>query len=157
MASLVSEEKDCPSILQISAGAKQIIEKSVQDECWQHVEVTLQSGDNKVNSSAGESCSLCRTPADEMEGFALQLEDLLRGTKHKVNFEPSEPSFELNFERSRRAGIKVEAWIDAGNAKTGFYTWDAAGIRFFTTEEHLAKFINELRREFELGAILSVG
>ncbi len=155
MASLVSEEKDCPSILQITAGAKQIIEKSVQDECWQHVEVTLQSGDNKVNSSAGESCSLCRTPADEMESFALQLEDLLRGTKHKVNFEPSEPSFEINFERSRRAGIKVEAWIDAGNAKTGFYTWDAAGIRFFTTDEHLANFINDLRREFELGTIVS--
>ncbi len=156
MASLHSEEKDCPSILHISAGAKHIVERSVQDECWQQIKVNLESGDNKVNSSSGEACSLCRTPTDEMETLTLQLEELLRGAKHKINFEPSEPSFELNFERSRRAGIKVEAWIDAGNAKTGFYTWDAAGIRFFTTDEDLANFINEIRREFELGAIVNV-
>ncbi|MBX9686388.1 MAG: hypothetical protein K2X27_06770 [Candidatus Obscuribacterales bacterium] len=148
MATLLSEEKDCPSRLEFKAGEKQIVERPVQDECWQHISILLQSGDHSLSSLNGESCSICRSPADELESFAVQLENLLRGQKQKVNFEPSEPSFELNFERSRRSGIKVECWIDAGNAKTGFYTWDAAGIRFFTTDENLAEFINELRREF---------
>lgn len=101
-----------------------------------------------MSSAPGENCSICRTPSDEIENFALQLEGLLRGQRQKVIFEPNEPSFELSFERSRRAGIKVEAWIDAGNAKTGFYTWDAAGVRFFTTDENLAEFINQMRQEF---------
>jgi len=148
MAVLLSEEKGCPSALEIIAGTKQVIEKSVQDEYWQRLSLVLSSGDNKITSLEGESCSICRQPADEFETFVLQLEALLRGEKAKVNFEPSEPSFEINLERSRRAGIKVEAWIDAGNAKTGFYTWDAAGVRFFTTEDNLAEFINSLRREF---------
>lgn len=148
MAVLHSEEKDCPSRIELSALERQIIEKPVQDECWQRLILSLHSGDNQINSTPGENCSVCRTPSDELENFALQLESLLSGQKQKVIFEPNEPSFELNFERSRRSGIKVEAWIDAGNAKTGFYTWDAAGIRFFTTDENLADFINELRREF---------
>lgn len=148
MAILRSEEKECPSTLEFLPGEKQTIEKPVQDECWQHIKIVLKSGDNVINSTIGEACSVCRTPTDEIESFALQLENLLRGQKQKVGFEPNEPSFEINFERSRRAGIKVEAWIDAGNAKTGFYTWDAAGVRFFTTEENLAEFINEIRKEF---------
>lgn len=148
MAVLKSEERDCPSQIELKALERQIVEKPVQDECWQRLLLSLQSGDNQINSTPGENCSICRTPTDELENFALQLESLLNGQKQKIIFEPSEPSFELNFERSRRAGIKVEAWIDAGNAKTGFYTWDAAGIRFFTTDENLAEFINELRQEF---------
>jgi hypothetical protein len=148
MAQLLSEEKDCPTMLEFCAGEKQIVEKSVQDECWQRLTLILHSGDNKISSTPGENCSICRNPTDELENFAVQLESLLRGQKAKVNFEPNEPSFEINFERSRRSGIKVEAWIDAGNAKTGFYTWDAAGVRFFTTDDNLAEFINALRREF---------
>lgn len=148
MATLLSEEKDCPSSLQFLAGEKHTVERPVQDECWQRLKLIFQSGDNKICSPDTESCSICRAPADELEIFAGHLEALLSGRKQKVSFEPSEPSFELNFERSRRAGIKVEAWIDAGNARTGFYTWDAAGIRFFTTDENLAEFINQIRREF---------
>lgn len=148
MAQLYSEEKDCPSHLEFKAGDKHIVERSVQDECWQKLTLLLASGDNHVSSVAGDNCSICRSPADEIENFALQLEGLLKGQKQKVIFEPNEPSFELSFERTRREGIKVEAWIDAGNAKTGFYTWDAAGVRFFTTDENLAEFINQLRQEF---------
>ncbi len=148
MAILQSEEKDCPSSLEFRAGEKQLVERPVQDECWQRLTLCLKSGDNQMTSNPGENCSVCRTPSDELESFASQLEGLLKGQKQKVIFEPNEPSFELCFERSRRAGIKVEAWIDAGNAKTGFYTWDAAGVRFFTTDENLAEFINEIRREF---------
>ena len=148
MAILLSEEKDCPSRLEFNPGEKQIVEKPVQDECWQRLTLALQSGDNKMSVAPGENCSICRTPADELENFAIQLEGLLKGQRQKVIFEPNEPSFELSFERSRRSGIKVEAWIDAGNAKTGFYTWDAAGVRFFTTDENLAEFINQMRQEF---------
>ena len=148
MAVLQSEEKDRPSSLEFSAGEKQLIERPVQDECWQQLSLVLASGDYRLSSTEGENCAICRSPADELENLAGGLEALLRGQKTKVNFEPSEPSFEINFERSRRSGIKVDAWIDAGNARTGFYTWDAAGIRFFTTDENLAEFINALRREF---------
>lgn len=148
MATLHSEEKDCPSQLEFSPGEKLVVEASVQDECWQRLTLTLSSGDHSMSSATGDNCSVCRTPTDEIENFALQLESLLKGQKQKVFFEPNEPSFELSFERSRRSGIKVEAWIDAGNAKTGFYTWDAAGVRFFTTDESLAEFINQMRQEF---------
>lgn len=148
MAVLLSEEKDCPSKLEFRAGEKQVVEKPSQDECWQRLTLQLASGDNKMSVAPGENCSICRTPSDELENFAQQLESLLNGQRQKVIFEPNEPSFELCFERSRRAGIKVEAWIDAGNAKTGFYTWDAAGVRFFTTDENLADFINQMRQEF---------
>lgn len=148
MAILLSEEQGCPSRLEIRPGDKQLVETSMQDECWQRLALTLQSGDHQFKSLEGDSCSICRTPTDELENFAVQLENLLKGQKQKVVFEPSEPSFELSFERSRRSGIKVEAWIDAGNAKTGFYTWDAAGVRFFTTDENLAEFINQMRKEF---------
>lgn len=148
MATLQSEETDCPSMLVFHAGEKQVIEKPVQDECWQQLQVVLASGDNKISSAPGQNCSICRTPTDELETFAGLLEAILRGQKSKITFEPNEPSFEISVERSRRAGIKVEAWIDAGNARTGFYTWDAAGVRFFTSDENLAEFINALRREF---------
>jgi hypothetical protein len=148
MASLQSEEKACPSKLEFNAGEKQIVEKPVQDECWQQMTLTLTSGDNKATTAPGQNCSICRLPTDELENFVVLLEALLRGLKTKVTFEPNEPSFEITFERSRREGIKVEAWIDAGNSRTGFYTWDAAGIRFFTSDENLAEFINALRREF---------
>ncbi|MBX9572413.1 MAG: hypothetical protein K2X77_26190 [Candidatus Obscuribacterales bacterium] len=147
MATLLSEEESCPSSLQLLPGAKQVIEK-VQEECWQEIILHLASGAHKVNSVGGNNCTICRLPADEIEQFAQQLEAILRGQKQRVFFEPNEPSFEINIERSRRQGIKVEAWIDAGNASTGIYTWDAAGIRFFTTDEKLANFINDLRTEF---------
>lgn len=148
MAQLLSEEKECPSHLEVKAGDRFVVERPVQDESWQKLTLHLRSGDNHVSSIGGDNCSICRTPTDEVENFALQLEGLLKGQKQKVIFEPNEPSFELTLERTRREGIKVEAWIDAGNAKTGFYTWDAAGIRFFTTDENLAEFINQLRQEF---------
>lgn len=147
MATLHSEEESCPSSMQLLPGAKQVIEK-VQEECWQEIVLHLSSGEHKIHSVGGNDCTICRAPADEIEQFAQQLEALLRGQKQRVFFEPNEPSFEINIERSRRQGIKVEAWIDAGNASTGIYTWDAAGIRFFTTDEKLANFVNDLRTEF---------
>lgn len=148
MAILKSEEESCPSHLELKAGTKQIVEKPVQDECWQEIILQLESGSHKILSASNNNCTICRVPNDEIEQFASQLEALLRGQRQRVFFEPNEPSFEMNFERSRRQGIKVEAWIDAGNASTGIYTWDAAGIRFFTTDEHLAEFINQVRQEF---------
>ena len=148
MAILKSEEDACPSGLELIAGNKQIVEKPVQEECWQEITLRLSSGDHRIKSAAGNDCTICRSPNDELEQFLGQLEALLREQRQRVFFEPNEPSFEINFERSRRQGIKVEAWIDAGNASTGIYTWDAAGIRFFTTDDHLANFINEVRTEF---------
>lgn len=145
MAVLYSEEIDCPSSLELRFLEKHKIELPGQDECWQRLILVLHSGEHEIVSMPGENVSICRTPGDELATLIEQLDLLLAGRKEKFSFEPKEPSFELNFERSRRSGIKVEAWIDSGNAKTGFYTWDAAGIRFFTTDEKLADFVNELK------------
>lgn len=150
MARLDSEEKERPSSINLIPLELFKVESGMQDEIWQKLKLELRSGDSLIQSENSDNCSLCRNPADELESLCCQLDELLQGKKQRVVFEPSEPSFELSMERSRREGIKVEAWIDSGNAKTGFYTWDAAGVRFFTTDEHLAEFINELRRDFLL-------
>lgn len=148
MATLHSEEKESSSSFSLNALELFKVERAMQEEMWQRLSLELKSGSSQICSESGDNCSTCRAPHDEVEGLAKLMEELLSGKKQKFVFEPSEPSFEISMERSRRAGIKVEVWIDAGNAKTGFYTWDAAGVRFFTTDEHLAEFINQIRIEF---------
>ena len=39
---------------------------------------------------------------------------------------------------------------DSGNAQSGFYRWDAWGIRFYTGAEALAGFIAQLKDELAL-------
>ena len=41
-------------------------------------------------------------------------------------------------------GLRVAVWIDAGNQTSPHYTWDAAGVRFFTTEARLQAFLADL-------------
>lgn len=150
MAKLISEEINCSSTLEILPGTSSQINGKEETEIWQNVKVILTSGENRVTSLNSDNCSLCRTPKDEIKHLGELLEGLLAGKSSGFSFEPNEPSFELNFGRSHHESIKVEAWIDSGNAATGFYTWDACGIRFFTTEEALKQFLLQLKAEFNL-------
>jgi hypothetical protein len=158
MAELRSEEQNCPSYLRITAGAKRNVntrepahEPHSADEkaqVWQSVALCLISGGRQVQTLDNEDCLVCRAPTDEIVELVANLRRLLEGQREQVFFEPSEPSFELSLVRTRRGGIKVEAWLDAGNGTTAIYTWDACGVRFYTTDEYLSQFADQLEKEF---------
>ncbi len=111
------------------------------------------SEDSKLAAAIGniqtvaDAYLVCRSPQDEMAALVKLLEGLLEGTRNKVLFEPAEPSFEFAIEGSG-GGLKVHIFVDAGNVETGIFRWDALGIRFFTNNEKLASFIQELKAEF---------
>lgn len=151
MAELVSEDQDCPSKLTMNAGEMKILsDEHAHEQQWQNLALLLTSGTRSVKTSAAEEVMLCRAPTDELNTLVFGLDELLRKKRAEVLFEPSEPSFELSFIRTQRGGIKVEAWLDAGNGETGIYTWDACGIRFYTNDANIRSFIDELSNEFGL-------
>ncbi len=150
MARLMSEDADCPSMLTISITSERMLpDLGSQKQRWQNLNLSLTSGKRAVSTVEDEDTAVCRTPTDEMKSLVTELTALADEAKELVLFEPSEPSFELTFARTNRGGIRVEAWLDAGNGTTGIYTWDACGIRFITTIEKLRAFIEELRSEFK--------
>jgi hypothetical protein len=142
----MSEEVDTPSKLMLSPGPK----KRIEDQDWQQVTIDLISGRRDIHTLENEDVLVCRQPTDEIVQLVEGLAKLVGKKQDQVIFEPSEPSFELSFSRTRRGGIKVEAWLDAGNGISGICTWDAAGIRFYTNEENLSKFVCELAADFEV-------
>ena len=148
MAKLCSDNQDCPSFLELSAAKYE--ERQGHHERWQHVGLSLQSGTKSVSTLNTDTCLLCRTPVDEMTKLIENLAKLAAGSSSLVFFEPNEPSFELRFERAHGNAIKVEAWLDASNASTGIYAWDACGIRFYTNNEQLLSFVEALRQEFTI-------
>ena len=153
MAKLFSEESNCPSCLEILfAENRKLPSYDTGTQDWQLLKIELSSGSRMVSTAENEDTLICRSPSDEMAMLVSQLKELLdhEHKREEVRFEPSEPSFELTFSRTRANGIKVEAWIDAGNGTTGIYTWDAAGIRFLTTEQKVTAFIHALEEEFKL-------
>jgi hypothetical protein len=148
MAILGSEEKETASYLELKGGSTKELPAGNEKQIWQHVELALKSGQRTASTLSGEDSLLCRTPTDELQMLIDFLAELTAGKRDTVFFEPSEPSFEMSFTRMHKGGIKVEAWLDAGNGSTGFYTWDAFGIRFYTNDELLVSFIEEARKEF---------
>jgi hypothetical protein len=148
MAQLKSEDPDTESCFELAEDGAKCEEKQ---QVWQAVVVSLVSGRRRVstaNAAHGNECLLCRVPQDEMAKLLYLLNEMRHFRLDKFSFEPAEPFFELNLERSPDHGLKVEAWLDAGNAETGIYTWDAVGVRFHTTEDKLASFISDLEQEF---------
>ena len=119
-------------------------------QAWQRFSISLLSGSFSLSLGAdsGDACLLCRQPDDEVKGLCDSLSELLLPSAEHTLFEPAEPSFELALTKRGKLGLKVEIWLDAGNAKTGIYRWDAAGIRFFTHEEQLSEFIKQLKQDF---------
>lgn len=154
MATLHSEDENWPSFVEIQPGtfrkADHVGKAAPTDgQDWQNVELNLVSGKRQVRTLENEDTILCRKPEDEVGNLVTALLALANGERERLLFEPSEPSFELSFERTRRGGIKVEAWLDAGNGLTAIYTWDACGVRFFTTDEKLREFASQLNVEFQ--------
>lgn len=176
MAILKSEESQCPTSLELRfvqerAGAAAVEAGALaaqsgagtvmplagtakvpgaDNQTWAYVALALVSGGNRLATVDGADYVLCRRPTDEVAKLADLLDQLVSKKHNRILFEPSEPSFEIVLERTARGGIKVEAWLDAGNATTAIYTWDAAGIRFYTTEVHVVSFTRELRSEFQI-------
>ncbi|CAN5422908.1 hypothetical protein BH10CYA1_BH10CYA1_02820 [soil metagenome] len=151
MAILYSEDQDYKTSLRITTGDAKLI----QNQMWQRYSVHLRSGDHEINlggKSSGalesDNCLFCRKPKDEVQDLIDKLKQVVDFDREKLLFEPAEPSFELSITRSGVTGIKVEVWLDPGNAKTGIYRWDGVGIRFYTLQEHLISFLKELEDEF---------
>jgi hypothetical protein len=150
MAILTSEDEESVSKLVLAAK-----EKEMQgDQLWQHFSIAGESTPFVIalgaqgDGASPDDCLFCRTPHDEVGKLVQLLQDLTEGKRDEVLFEPSEPSFELKIARFRDAGFRVEVWLNAGNAKTGFYRWDAAGVRFFTVKDRLNAFLRALKEEF---------
>jgi hypothetical protein len=148
MAKLVSEDLEIITFLEMVGGGQKV---KYKQETWEAVGINLQSGPHLLSNVKPEllaECLLCRSPKDEIATLRAMLEDLLAKRTDKVLFEPQEPFFELTIERSGQHGLKVETWMDGGNAQTGTYTWDAAGIRFHTTDGNLEQFVRQVKAEF---------
>ncbi len=150
MAILRSEDSERPSTLEITKGALE----SIGGQSWQRFQLKACCGDYKLElgseSSSGLAvdCLFCREPQDEVLKLAEKIEQIVNQTKDRLLFEPAEPSFELSVVRASASGLKVEIWLDSGEAASGIYRWDAAGIRFHTLQEHLELFLKELKQEF---------
>jgi hypothetical protein len=148
VAKLSAEDLEIISSFEICKGGERI---DYDLETWQPVAVNLVSGSRLLTNNGPDllkECLLCRSPKDEIAGLILQLRGLVQEKTNRVLFEPSEPFFELLVERSTTHGLSVEAWLDAGNAETGIYTWDAAGIRFHTNAANLERFVRAIEAEF---------
>lgn len=147
MATLRSEDTETTSSLEIRPRQNDSF-RLQEEQLWQRIEIVLTSGSRKLDTSGLENVQLCRQPHDELRVLIDFLADLVSRKRREVVFEPADPSFELNFQTTHGDLIKVECWLDAGNGTTGFYTFDACGIRFCTTQDQLAAFVKELETEF---------
>jgi hypothetical protein len=147
MALLVSEDEELVSSLTITLGTI----KSIEGQNWQEIHLKLTSGLNQIDLGKERAeCLLCRQPKDELQTFITALEQVSTGKKESLLFEPSEPCFEFSIIALNNAQeYKIECWLDAGNATTGIYRWDAMGIRFHTVKRHLDSFINQLKKELQ--------
>jgi hypothetical protein len=147
MAKLISQDVETKSALEIVALPQRAPDGK---EIWQQVEVRLLSGENVLTTATfalQDNCVLCRVPRDEIAQLLDLLNEVMRLQIETFNFEPLEPFFELTVEQMGERGFKIEAWLDAGDAQTGIYTWDALGIRFHTSKDHLSSFICDLQAE----------
>lgn len=130
------------------------------DENWQSFELLFLVGEEKRTFKSIDKEELTHTgvmgkvgkfalalkPLNEINALIKMIEDFLANEKlSKINFEPADPSFEFILERAKLGQFKAYIWVDAGNTKQLEYTWDAQGLRFFTTKEHIESFISELK------------
>lgn len=151
MAALNSEDQEYKTTLSIMPGSAKLI----QNQMWQRYSIQLRTGSHEIKLGGpdaekleSDSLLFCRKPKDEVQDLIDKLKQIVDFDRDKLLFEPSEPCFELSIARSGVTGIKVEVWLDPGNAKTGIYRWDGVGIRFYSLQEHLIAFLKELEDEF---------
>jgi hypothetical protein len=147
MAILHSEDQEVPSWLEMAPS--DFVEMD-GGQTWQKLLLNLRSGRRELSLTAAdrEASLVCREPDDEMLHLISMFDELVQGKRDKVLFEPAEPFFELDVSITRQGSFTIQTWIDSGDASTGFYRWDAVGVRFFTTPEHMKNFAAEMRKEF---------
>ena len=153
MATLLSEDDEVKTSIDLI-----LLKEKLENKpgiSWISYKILLKSGDKSLlfeklenNKGAGDYV-LALTPVNEIEKLILGINTFLKSTNSKTfSFEPLEPSFELNIERSHE-GYSINFWIDSGNVDSMHYTWDGFGIRLFTTEKKISKFVNDLQKEIE--------
>ena len=151
MARLCSEDEQIKSSIELLLlkEKKQIKNQDI----WVPYNLIIESGNKKViykkeddNYNNGDFV-FSLVPSNEIEKLVNEISNfLIQEEGSSYSFEPLEPSFELEVEKSHK-GYSVYIWVDAGNVASEHYTWDGLGIRFFTTEEKIHCFIEELKRE----------
>ena len=153
MAKLISEDEEIKSSLELIF-LKDKIENKVAIS-WIPYKIVLVSGEKKLtyeldqkNKGAGDYV-LALKPINEIENLINGIKNFLKNKESKMfSFEPNETSFELIIERSHK-GYSATCWADAGNVISDHYTWDGFGVRFFTTEEKINSFVEQLNKEKE--------
>ena len=170
MAKLRSEDQDLETSFEINF-------KGVSNDTWLDYEIAFNFGEErkvfsteastidalpKIESidtiddkQAGELAGkfvFSIAPQNRAELMVDLMENFLEGSQKELIFEPADPSFELIIRRSHGDGFQVYLWVDCGNTKQLRYTWDARGIRLFTTKNSLSNFVKELKQE--LAALL---
>ncbi|MCW5823816.1 MAG: hypothetical protein KIT34_13505 [Cyanobacteria bacterium TGS_CYA1] len=146
MAKLLSEDEDFISYLALNKTGHE----TRNDQLWQGYALEICNGpiSLKYGGAKDDGYLFCRQPKDEIKTFCENLEMFVKQGMRSMQFEPSEPSFELILERVETFGVKVHIFVDDGNASSAIARWDAFGLRFFTTDANLEGFINELKKEF---------
>ncbi len=153
MAKLISEDEEIKSSLELIFLKDKIKNKVAIS--WIPYKIILISGEKNLiyeleskNKGAGDYV-LALKPINEIENLINGINNFLKNKESKMfSFEPNETSFELILERSHK-GYSVVCWVDAGNVISNHYSWDGFGVRFFTTEENLLSFVEELSKEKE--------
>lgn len=160
MATLVSEDEEYISSFTLSPCSETLKLNGIEldNQRIQYFNWQIKHGKRSIKSSASleevkqdpriDGYILFRSPVDEVKQLVESLSLLVDNRKDSVMFEPSEPSFDLTITRQDQYGLKVQIFIDEGNVESGISRWDALGIRFFTQEDKLALFINELKKDF---------
>ena len=151
MARLISEDEHVKSSFEIVLLKNQIEKKP--SISWIPYRIILMSSDKslvyekKNNKEGAGDYVLALEPINEVKNIISGIDKFLKDKNSSMfSFEPMEPSFELILEKSHQ-GYSVTCWIDAGNVDSMHYSWDGFGLRFFTTEEKIKLFIDELDRE----------
>ncbi len=146
MAKLLSEDEEFISFLALNSTGDQI----ENEQLWQGYALEIGNGpiSLKYGGAKDDGYLFCRKPKDEIKMFCQNLQTFMDNRMQSLQFEPSEPSFEFSLERVESFGVKVSVFVDDGNASSAIARWDAFGLRFFTTDANLERFINELKSEF---------
>ena len=88
------------------------------------------------------------SPRNGLDDLSNMISKFITNQKQQsMIFEPLDPSFEINIERTQIPGeYKFYCWVDAGNTQHLEYSWDAQGIRFIVTEQELTMFTQALQK-----------
>lgn len=148
MAILLSEDENVKSSFQVILQKNEIENK--HSISWEPYKIVLQSGEKELiykkeknNKGAGDYV-LALKPINEIDSLIEGIKNFLTSkTSNLFSFEAIEPSFELILEKAHK-GFSATCWMDAGNVISDHYTWDGFGIRFFTSEDKINLFLNEL-------------